>query len=88
MRVPVQLVGLDASGNYFEEETYTEDVSKTGALVLTRNILQIGSTIQIRAFKKFESPAKVRMIIRDHRNADYFKLGIEFDVIHDAWVIH
>jgi len=88
LKVPVLLLGADANGDLFEENTYTEDVSKTGALILTKHILPIGCTIFLKAFKRFESSAKVRMIWRDHRNQDYYKLGIEFEGNKENWIIH
>ena len=87
LALPVTVEGKDTSNNHFLEETTTENVSKSGACLLIKHSLEIGSTVTISAWQgKFKCQAIVRGIwIDDHDKKN--KLGIRFIEPVQNWVV-
>ncbi len=88
LRVQVKLHGIDAHGNRFEEKCYTENVSRSGAMILTRHQLLLGSGIQMDAFGKFKSMVTVRLIVKDTGNPEMYKIGVEFNGPVSGWIVY
>ncbi len=58
LRIPVKLSGVDVKGNPFSENTFTENVSRSGALVLIHHKVPIGAHIELEAFNKLTNGLK------------------------------
>jgi hypothetical protein len=88
LRVQVRLQGLDAQGNRFDEKCYTENVSKSGAMIFTRHQLLLNSCVQIEAFGKFRSMVTIRLIIKDVNHPEMYKIGVEFNGPVNGWIVY
>jgi hypothetical protein len=87
LRVPIKLSGTDSRGNSFLEETVTENVSHSGALVLIHHRISIGATVYLEIRNRFKSPATVQIVWMDANNPECFKAGIRFDGPVIDWII-
>ncbi len=87
LRVPVKLTGIDTNGNSFSENSYTENVSRSGALVLIHHKVPIGAYLQIEAFNTFRGEAVVQIVWMETNNAECYKAGIQFTGPVKNWII-
>ena len=86
--VPIQVRGLDAEGEEFEESTEAMEVSRRGLSFLTRRRLALfasltvvipgrGPTIPAEGPTDFFSPATVVRIIKE-KETEMYRVGIRF----------
>lgn len=84
---PVVIEGADLSSNRFQEETVTENVSRTGTCFVVQRQLRLGILINIIACQgKFQSQAIVKGIWIDDRDKKA-KIGAQFLGLGQNWVL-
>lgn len=87
LKVPLVIEGVDMEGNPFKEETYTENVSISGACIITRNRIPNGSKLHISAVRfPFNTTAVVQMVWLDEVDG-VLKMGVEFPDPTKNWIL-
>jgi hypothetical protein len=87
LRVPIKISGTDSNGNPFVEDTITENVSHSGALVLIHHRISIGTTVYLEIRDRFKSPATIQIVWMDANNPECFKAGIRFEGPVVDWIV-
>lgn len=87
LRLPVTLRGQDLLEQAFEEETYTENVSRNGACLVTHRYLEVGSTVELEAAGQFRAQAAVRVRWANRQQKDRFVVGVQFLKVEGQWIV-
>ena len=86
MRVPVEIRGTTGDGQTLEEATHTGVVGVLGAMILTSQMLKIGSQVEVT--NRFsQQTAKFRVVwVGDHKDGQPWEIGIESPApLDDFW---
>lgn len=87
LKVPLIIEGTDLSGMPFREETVTENVSLSGACIITRHRVAQGSRLKISAVRfPFQSTAIVHLVWLDEIDG-VLKMGIQFVDPTKNWIL-
>lgn len=87
LRVPVTIRGQDTDAVPFAENTYTDNVSRSGACVITTHRMNIGAVLDFEAFGKFSSQARVSIVWIDSDNPQNYKMGVKFMDPVTNWIV-
>jgi hypothetical protein len=86
--IPVLIEGKDRQDHQFLEETFTENVSRSGACVLAVRAMQVGDLVTLSTPRgQFQCQAQVKIIWTD--DADKLrKAGLQFLEPPHNWVVN
>lgn len=87
LRISIKLNGTDVGGQPFSEETETENVSRTGACIITEHEMRVGDQLEVSALKgKFSSPAIIQIMWIDNKDGRR-RIGVKFLGDTKNWII-
>jgi len=87
LRINIKIAGKDKNNRPFVEETETENVSKSGACIITEHELEVGEILEISALKdRFRSPAVIQIMWIDNRDGRR-RIGVRFLGDVKNWII-
>jgi hypothetical protein len=87
LRLPVVIRGRDTNDAEFVENTFTENVSRSGACVITSHRVNIGTFLEIEAYGTFRNRASVTIVWIDTENPKNYKMGVKFSEPRINWII-
>jgi hypothetical protein len=87
LRLPVVIQGRDTNDVEFVEKTYTENVSRSGACVITAHRMNIGAALDFEAYGTFRNRASVTIVWIDTENPKNYKMGVKFSEPNTGWII-
>jgi hypothetical protein len=86
--MPVVIERKEAGGNNCNEETFTENVSRMGACVITQIDWQVGEIVTLLASRgNFECQALIRIVWIDKKDKQK-KAGLQFLKAPKNWVVN
>ncbi len=87
IKVPIKIEAVDVNGNFFTEETETENVSINGACIKISKKIPTGTKIKIIATKfPFAATAVVDVVWIDEIEGQ-LKMGIKFLEKKNNWIL-
>jgi hypothetical protein len=88
LQLPVSLYGMDKWGDDFSEDTVTENVSRQGACVETIHELELGTVIELSAFKgRFHAQARVTIVWSRKSQSGKYRVGLRFVESSENWIV-
>ena len=86
MRVPVEIRGTTEDGQTLEESTHTGVIGVLGAMILTSQMLKIGSQVEVtNRFSQQTTKFRVAWV-GDHKDGQPWEIGIEsMAPLDDFW---
>lgn len=87
LRIGITIAGRDANEHQFVEETETENVSRTGACIITGHELRVGESLEISALQgNFRAHAVIQIMWIDNKDGRR-RIGVKFLGEAKNWII-
>ncbi|HZS48657.1 MAG TPA: PilZ domain-containing protein [Blastocatellia bacterium] len=87
LKITIAISGRDVNDRAFIEDTETENVSRTGACIITGHELRVGESLEVSALQgNFRSPAVIQIMWIDNKDGRR-RIGVKFLGETKNWII-